>query len=54
MVTVTIVWKGDKFPTVKENVEIEEGLTILTIWESETEYSRVMLHAIDYYDVEVE
>jgi hypothetical protein len=54
MVTITIFWKGDKVPTVKQGVQIEEGLTILTIQESETEYSRIMLHAIDYYDVEVE
>lgn len=54
-VTITIHWKdGNTLPTVKVGVTIEEGMTALTIYESESEYSRVMLHSVLYYDVEVQ
>lgn len=53
LVNITIWWKDGSNPTRKQNVEIEEGLAALTVQESDTEYSRVMLHAVQFYDVEV-
>lgn len=57
---VTLFWKeplktargSEILASVKENVEIEEGLTVLTITEAEGKYSRIPLASLAYYDVE--
>jgi hypothetical protein len=52
-VDLTIYWNDDSNPTYKNDVTIDEGITLLTVIESNGDYSRIPLVNIKYYDVEV-